>query len=116
MYSNRSIVTGSDSQSIKRMYPKLSGKTFRLIDWNSSVVIITSLFHPYYGGAERQLERLAERLALRGVKCYVLTRRLDCLKSFECLHNVPIYRVFATDISSGLLSALTFIISSCSFL
>lgn len=82
---------------------------------NIGVAVITSLFHPYYGGAERQIERLAEALSSRGVKYYVLTRRLNGLKPFEYLHIVPVHRVFATRMSSGLLSTLTFFLSSCLF-
>jgi len=87
----------------------------KMLEDNIGVAIITSLFHPYYGGAEKQIERLTEALSLRGVKCHIVTRRLNGLKPFEFLRDVPIYRVFATHISSGLLSALTFIVSSCSF-
>ena len=87
----------------------------KMLEDNIGVAIITSLFHPYYGGAEKQLERLAEALSSRGVKCYVLTRRLNGLKPFEYLHNVSVHRVFATRMSSGLLSTLTFFMSSCLF-
>jgi len=80
-----------------------------------SIAIITSLFHPYYGGAEKQLEKLAEVLLSHGVECYIITRRSNGLKSFAILNNVPIYRVFAARKSSGLLSTLTFIMSSCLF-
>jgi len=82
---------------------------------NMSIAIITSLFHPYYGGAEKQLEKLAEVLLSHGVECYIITRRSNGLKSFAILNNVPIYRVFAARKSSGLLSTLTFIMSSCLF-
>jgi len=87
----------------------------KMHELNIGVAIITSLFHPYYGGAEKQLGRLAEALLFRGVKCYILTRRLDDLKPFEFFHNVPVYRVFSTPRSSRLLSALTFTVSACSF-
>ena len=87
----------------------------KMFEDDIGVAVITLLFRPYYGGAEKQLERLTEALSSRGVKCCIVTRRLNDLKPFECLHMVPVYRVFATRISSGLLSTLTFIISSCLF-
>jgi len=95
--------------------PWLRSKVSKMLKYNMSIAIITSLFHPYYGGAEKQLEKLAEVLLSRGVECCIVTRRSNGLKSFAILNNVPVYRVFAARKSSGLLSTLTFIMSSCLF-
>lgn len=79
------------------------------------IAVISSLFYPYYGGAEKQLELLARECLSRGVDCLVITRRLGCLKSTECLNSLPIYRIFASSANSVWLSTLTFIISGCFF-
>lgn len=60
------------------------------------IAICLSHFHPMVGGAERQMQQLAERWASWGHHVVVLTRRLPGLPRQETLRGVEIRRVIRT--------------------
>ncbi len=60
------------------------------------IAICLSHFHPRVGGAERQMQQLAERWARWGHEPLVLTRRVPGLPRRETLRGVEIRRVIRT--------------------
>ncbi|HEX5446317.1 MAG TPA: glycosyltransferase family 4 protein, partial [Pirellulales bacterium] len=60
------------------------------------IAICLAHFHPVVGGAERQMQQLAERWARWGHRPTVLTRRMTGLPRQETLHGVEIRRVIRT--------------------
>ena len=58
------------------------------------ICILTETFHPVIGGGETQARALAEGLAARGAKAFVLTRRSSRgLDSNEQLGNISVRRL-----------------------
>lgn len=81
------------------------------VERSLAVCMITSLFHPIIGGAERQAQQLAARLIRNGVEVCILTRRYPGLKAYEEIEGVPIHRVFTLD-KSRVLASLSYTFSS----
>lgn len=57
------------------------------------VAMVVQRFRPHIGGAELQIERLAPRLAARGVEVSVVTRRLPDTAARERLDGLDVIRV-----------------------
>jgi len=76
------------------------------VERSLAVCMITSLFYPIIGGAERQAQQLAARLIRNGVEVCILTRRYKRLKAYEEIDNIPVHRILT--IGKGLLASLTY--------
>lgn len=74
-----------------------------------SVVMISAGFYPAVGGAERQALELSTALRARGARIAVLTRRLPGQIAREVVRDIPVVRLWC--MGSGLLNALTFLVS-----
>ena len=74
------------------------------------VVMVIQRYHPFVGGAERQLGQLSSRLQKRGVEVTVLTRRFANLPAFEMVDDIPVYRLPAPGPKP--LAAAVFIVSA----
>ena len=74
------------------------------------IAICLAHFHPTVGGAERQMQQLAERWARWGHQPLVFTRRVAGLPRHETLRGVEIHRVIRT-CPVGPLFGLSFISS-----
>ncbi len=61
------------------------------------VLMITSYYAPYIGGAEIYVKEVAERLVKEGNKVIILTKRLGKLKNHEVINGVKVYRVRSLD-------------------
>jgi len=68
-------------------------------------------FYPLVGGAEQQASQLARKLIDKGLKIFIVTRRLKETSKFEVINGVPVYRTFYKwHTLSFLLSAFFFLI------
>ena len=72
------------------------------------VCMISTYFHPFAGGAEKQAERLATWLVQHDVPVMMITRQYDNLPRYEQLNGIEIYRVPTP--KGKALSALSFIV------
>ena len=77
--------------------------------------MIISQFYPLLGGAEVQAQLLACDLIKRGMKVYVLTRKLKGLPRHEIIEGIPVYREIKT-IDWGFLWGIYYIVSVFMFL
>lgn len=78
------------------------------------VCMIIAYFPPVVGGTEIQTLRLAKALIAKGIRVFVITRRLSGLRRFEMMEGVPVYRLFTA--ASGVIASLSFMFSSFLFL
>jgi hypothetical protein len=60
---------------------------------NIKVCMLIPSFHPLVGGAETQLENLADYLNKAGLYTWILTRKLPDTRSIEIINNVKIVRL-----------------------
>ena len=58
-----------------------------------NILIVSEYYAPHLGGLETFCMNLAEGLAIRGHKVYIVTMQLPNTKSFEEINGVKIYRV-----------------------
>lgn len=65
------------------------------MDRRIRVAMLIQRYHPYVGGAERQLRSLAPVLQESGVDLQVFTRRYDGSPAFELIDGVPVHRIAA---------------------
>ena len=77
--------------------------------------MVISQFYPLRGGAEVQAQRLAYRLKKRGMKVFVLTRKIGALPGYEEIDDIPVYRKIRT-IDLPFLWGIFFIVSAFIFL
>ncbi len=82
---------------------------------NQRILMIISQFYPLLGGAEVQAQLLACGLIKRGMKVYVLTRKLKGLPRHEIIEGIPVYREIKT-IDWGFLWGIYYIVSVFVFL
>ncbi len=59
------------------------------------VGMISNLYYPHVGGAERQAQQLAARLIKSGTRVDIITQKNNDLPNFEIIDNVPIYRILS---------------------
>ncbi|MDD2496752.1 MAG: hypothetical protein PHY90_01250, partial [Desulfitobacteriaceae bacterium] len=71
------------------------------------LAIIISRYKPYIGGAEKQAERMAEAMIMKGFQVTVLTRRWGTLPSYENSGGVSVQRL--PFLAWGMLAPLTFL-------
>ena len=71
------------------------------------ILFITSLFHPFCGGAERQALLVAQQLQKHGISVSVLTRQFPDLQQKELVHGVQVYRSIRT-IPAGKLFGISY--------
>lgn len=57
------------------------------------VCFLIPSFRPVIGGAERRTERLCRRLAEKGIRVLVVTRRYPGLARFEMVAGIPVHRL-----------------------
>lgn len=63
------------------------------------VCMLLMQFYPIVGGAEKQAQRVAERLISNGIDVMVVTARSDDdFKRFEYVNNIPVYRNYCLGI------------------
>ncbi len=60
------------------------------------ILVISALFYPYIGGAEKHFQNLSRSLIEKGLCLIVLTRRLKGLSKFEVIENIPVHRKIIT--------------------
>jgi len=61
---------------------------------NKKICMLMNRFYPIIGGSEAQAQQLSERLISRGVRVFILTRRISAeLEKFEYVGRIPVYRV-----------------------
>ncbi len=77
--------------------------------------MIISQFYPLLGGAEVQAQLLASSLIKRGMKVFVLTRKLKGLPKHEIIEGIPVCREIKT-IEWGFLWGIYYIVSVFIFL
>ncbi len=70
------------------------------------ICLICSQFYPIIGGTERQVQRLAEKLALTGQPVFVLTTQPGAAPSQEMINGVPIYRYLPGGFGGGRIASL----------
>lgn len=80
-----------------------------------SVCMVTHVYYPVVGGAERQLQQVAVHLRNNGVRVTVLTRRLPGTAPFEVVEGTPVYRIPSPGPNKTIRS-LTFTLSALIFL
>ena len=56
------------------------------------ILIITGLFHPFIGGAERECQNLAKKLISQGHCVTIMTGYVEGLPPFEMVEGIPVYR------------------------
>lgn len=71
------------------------------------ILMISSYYHPYIGGAELYCKEVAERFVNKGYEVHVLTKNLSNLKEYEFINKVHIHRIKTPNINF-LRSALSF--------
>lgn len=74
------------------------------------LVMVIQKYHPFIGGAERQLRALSSRLKERGVDVTILTRRYGGLPPFELVDGVRVYRLPSP--GNKVLAGISFVLSA----
>lgn len=78
---------------------------------NPCICMLIPSFYPLIGGAEQQAGQLARKLVDKGLKVFILTRRIKGTEKFEIINGVSVYRTFAKfHTIFFLLSSLLFLI------
>lgn len=54
------------------------------------VAMIVGQFYPFIGGAEKQTQKLAQKLIRHGIGVKVFTQRLKNTPKFEVINNIPV--------------------------
>ena len=54
--------------------------------------MISPLFHPFVGGAEKECQKLSKNLKEKGISVTVLTQHSDVLPEYEKIEGIPVYR------------------------
>lgn len=62
---------------------------------NAKVCVISPLYHPSLGGLGRQAQLLTERLAEKGVRLFVIARRMKGMPQAVFSHDVKVYRAWS---------------------
>lgn len=62
---------------------------------NAKVCVISPLYHPSLGGLGRQAQLLTERLAEKGVRLFVIARRMRGMPPAVFSRNVKVYRAWS---------------------
>lgn len=75
------------------------------------VLILSSLYYPHAGGAERQAHALARALRGQGVEVLVLTCAVEGERRFATIDGVPVHRAIRT-LALGPLWGLTYMLST----
>ena len=81
----------------------------------TGVAMISSVFYPSIGGAQRVALDTARLLRVRGVDAFVVTRHYKGLARYEQVSGVPTYRVGAGDAGKAM-AALSFILAAVALL
>ena len=58
----------------------------------TNLLMISGLFHPFVGGAEKECQKLSKRLMEKGISVTVLTQRCDGLPEHEVIDGISVYR------------------------
>jgi len=75
-----------------------------------SICMLIPSFYPLIGGAEEQARQLAGSLKKKGVRVFIVTRKLKNTSKSELINGVRVYRTFCR------FHAISFLISASSFL
>lgn len=56
------------------------------------ILIISGLYYPKIGGAEREAQKIAEAMIKKGINVSVLTQKIKNYPEFEMVNDVPVFR------------------------
>jgi len=87
------------------------GSTIPRDDSRLRILVVSSLFYPHVGGAERQARALAKALRERGADVLILTHTLKGAERWTTIDGTPVYRGIRA-VGLGPLWGLTYMLST----